>query len=58
MQLLHEQHVHFPTIQFLLSSEYIAKSQSGKPPAIKQDIEDTEDFQNGAFVADKNLLWL
>lgn len=58
MQLLHEQHVHFPTIQILLSFEYAAKSQSGKPLAIEQDVEDTEDFQNGTFVADKNLLWL
>ena len=58
MQLLHEQHVHFPAIQILLSFEYAAKSQSGKPLAIEQDVEDTEDFQNGAFVADKNLLWL
>lgn len=48
--------MHFPTIQILLSFEYAAKSQSGKPLAIEQDVEDTKDFQNGAFVADKNLL--
>lgn len=48
--------MYFPAIQILLSFKYTAKSQSGKPLAIEQDTEDTEDFQNGAFVADKNLL--
>lgn len=34
------------------------QSQSGKPLAIKQDVEDNEDFQNGAFVVHNNFLWL
>jgi len=50
MQLLHEQHVNFQPFQIFF--EYTAKSWSGKPLAVKQDVEDTEDFKNGAFVAD------
>lgn len=56
--LLHKQHAHFPAIQILFSYENTAKSQRGNNQPLLQGVEDAEDFQNGACLRDKNLLWL
>lgn len=54
--LLHKQHVHFPAIQILFSYKNAPKSQSGSHQPLLQDVEDTEDSQNGACLRDKNLI--
>lgn len=54
MPLLHEPHMHFPAIQILPPIENAAESK-WESLVIEQDLEDTENFQNGACVTDKNL---